>query len=51
MVQQCNGSVERQRWGVYLSAAEVAVVETLSLGCFQRVPCRETRPILRLNLC
>jgi len=38
MAQQCNRSAERRRLGMYSSATEkVAVVETLSLQCFQRV--------------
>jgi hypothetical protein len=52
MAQQCNRSAERRRRGMSPSAGEVvAVVETPSLQCFQRVRGRETRPILQLNLC
>jgi len=52
MAQQCNRSVERRRRGMFPSAAEeVAVVETLSLRCSQRVRGREMRPSLQLNLC
>ena len=51
MAQQCNRSVERRRRGmVPFAAQDVAVVETLSLRCFQSVQGRETRPSLRLNL-
>jgi hypothetical protein len=51
MAQQCNHSEQRWRQGMCLSAAEeVAVVETPSLRCFKRVPGRETRLSLRLNL-
>jgi len=52
MAQQCNRSAEHLRWGMFPSMAEeVAVVETLSLRCFQSVRGWETRPSLRLNLC
>jgi len=52
MAEQCNRSAERRRRGMFPSGAEeVAVVETPSLRCFQRVGVRETRPSLRLNLC
>jgi len=47
MAQQCNHSAERRFRGMFPSAADqVAVVETASLRCFQRVQGREMRPSL-----
>ena len=51
MAQQCNLSAERRRRGLCPSTADVAVVETMRLRCFQQIQGRETRPSLRLNIC
>ena len=52
MAQQCSRSAECRRRGIFLlAAAEVAVVENLSLRYVEGVHGRETSPSLRLNLC
>jgi len=52
MAQQCNLSAVRWRRGFFPSVAEaVAVVESLSLRCFEHVLDWETRLSQQLNLC